>query len=60
MGWLARQHLSPRGRPSAAPARRISALVERHEAHAVGFWDALSDRGWRRDERMLRYIKMAE
>ena len=41
-------------------ARRISALVERHEAHAVGFWDALSDRGWRRDERMLRYIKMAD
>src|SRR5437899_8166451 len=41
-------------------ARRISALVERHEAHAVGFWGALSDRGWRRDERMLRYIKMME
>jgi ribosomal protein S18 acetylase RimI-like enzyme len=41
-------------------ARRISALVERHEAHAVGFWDALAGSGWRRDERMLRYIKMAE
>jgi ribosomal protein S18 acetylase RimI-like enzyme len=40
-------------------ARRISALVERHEAHAVGFWDALANRGWHRDERMLRYIKMA-
>jgi ribosomal protein S18 acetylase RimI-like enzyme len=39
-------------------ARRISALVERHEAHAVGFWDALADSGWRRDERMMRYIKM--
>lgn len=38
-------------------ARRISALVERHEAHAVGFWDALADGGWRRDERMTRYIK---
>jgi len=38
-------------------ARRISALVDRYEAHAVGFWDALADRGWRRDERMLRYIK---
>src|SRR2546421_4326401 len=37
-------------------ARRISALVERHEAHAVGFWDALADRGWHRDERMMRYI----
>lgn len=44
----------------AKGARRISALVERHEAHAVGFWDALSDRGWRRDGRMLRYIKTAE
>ena len=41
----------------ARGARRISALVERHEAHAVGFWDALADSGWRRDERMLRYIK---
>src|SRR5256885_16814080 len=29
-------------------ARRISALVERHEAHALGFWDALADPGWRR------------
>ena len=37
-------------------ARRLSALVERHEAHAVGFWDALADRNWRRDERMTRYI----
>jgi ribosomal protein S18 acetylase RimI-like enzyme len=44
----------------AKGARRISALVERHEAHALGFWDALSDRGWRRDERMLRYVKTAE
>jgi ribosomal protein S18 acetylase RimI-like enzyme len=40
-------------------ARRFSALVERHEVHAVGFWDALADRGWHRDERMMRYIKMA-
>ena len=32
---------------------------ERHEAHAVGFWDALADRGWHCDERMMRYIKMA-
>ena len=38
-------------------ARRLSALVERHETHAVGFWDALGDRGWRRDERMTRYIR---
>src|SRR2546422_5781924 len=38
-------------------ARRMSALVERHEAHAVGFWDALAERGWQRDERMTRYIK---
>ena len=41
----------------AKGARRISALVERHEAHAVGFWDALADGGWRPDERMLRYVK---
>jgi hypothetical protein len=40
-------------------ARRISALAERHEPQAIGFWDALSDRGWRRHERMLRYVKMA-
>jgi len=44
----------------AKGARRISALVERHEAHAVGFWDALADRGWRRDERMMRYVKTVE
>jgi ribosomal protein S18 acetylase RimI-like enzyme len=44
----------------AKGARRMSALVERHEAHAVGFWDALADSGWRRDERMLRYIKNSE
>jgi ribosomal protein S18 acetylase RimI-like enzyme len=44
----------------ARGARRLSALVERHEPHAVGFWDALDDSGWRRDERMLRYIKNAE
>jgi ribosomal protein S18 acetylase RimI-like enzyme len=37
-------------------ASRLSALVERHESHAVGFWDALADDGWRRDERMLRYV----
>jgi hypothetical protein len=36
--------------------RRLSALVERHETHAVGFWDALADGGWRRDEGMIRYI----
>ena len=37
--------------------RRLSALVERNEAHAVGFWDYLAEDGWRRDERMTRYIK---
>lgn len=41
----------------AKSARRLSALVERHEAHAVGFWDALAMRGWRRDDRMTRYVK---
>ena len=44
----------------AKGARRISALVERHEPHAVGFWDALAARGWRRDERMLRYVKSTD
>ncbi len=44
----------------AKGARRISALVERHEPHAVGFWDALAARGWRRDERMLRYVKTSD
>ena len=43
----------------AKGVRRISALVERHEAHAVGFWDALADSGWSRDERMLRYVNTA-
>jgi ribosomal protein S18 acetylase RimI-like enzyme len=44
---------------SAKGARRLSALVERREAHAVGFWDALAERAWRRDERMIRYVKTA-
>jgi ribosomal protein S18 acetylase RimI-like enzyme len=44
----------------AKGARRISALVERHEPHAVGFWDALAARSWRRDERMLRYVKTSD
>lgn len=38
-------------------ARRISVLVERNEAHAVAFWDALADAGYRRDPRMMRYVK---
>src|SRR5881628_1020141 len=44
----------------ARGARRISALVERHEAHAVGFWDSLTDVGWHRDERMMRYIRTVD
>ena len=44
----------------AKGARRLSALVKRHEAHAVGFWDALADSGWQRDERMTRYISMLD
>jgi ribosomal protein S18 acetylase RimI-like enzyme len=39
----------------AKGARRMSALVERHEAHAVAFWDRAP--GYRRDERMMRYVK---
>jgi hypothetical protein len=38
-------------------AARLSALVECHEAHAVGFWDALAADGWRQNERMTRYTK---
>ena len=38
-------------------ARRLSALVGRHEAQAVAFWDALADAGYRRDPRMMRYVK---
>ena len=38
----------------AKGARRFSPLVERHERHALAFWDALADIGWRRDARMLR------
>jgi len=41
----------------AKGARRLSALVERHEAHAVGFWDSLATAGYQRDPRMLRYVK---
>src|SRR3989449_9959893 len=37
-------------------ARRMSALVERHEAHAVGFWAALAERGWPRAGRRTRSI----
>ena len=44
----------------AKGARRFSALVARHEPHALAFWDALADIGWRRDARMLRYIKNAD
>ena len=44
----------------AKGARRFSSLVARHEPHALAFWDALADIGWRRDARMLRYIKNAD
>jgi ribosomal protein S18 acetylase RimI-like enzyme len=40
-----------------AGAKRISALVEREHPWAVAFWDALVDAGYRRDERMLRYVR---
>src|SRR2546425_5858593 len=38
-------------------ARRRSALVERNEAHAVAFRAALAAAGYRRDPRMMRYVK---
>ena len=40
--------------------RRLSALVERHEPHAVGFGDHLAADGWRRDERMMRYVRASD
>src|SRR2546422_10328593 len=39
-------------------ARRLSALVGRHEAQAVALWDALADAGYQRDPRMMRYVKL--
>src|SRR2546422_7858499 len=39
-------------------ARRLSALVGRHETQAVAFWDALADAGYQRDPRMMRYVKL--
>ena len=44
----------------AKGSRRLSALVERHERHAVGFWDHLAADGWRRDERMMRYVRASD
>jgi len=38
-------------------ARPMSVLVERHEAHAVAFWDSLAEAGYQRDPRMMRYVK---
>lgn len=38
-------------------ATRISALVEHDHPWAVGFWDALADAGYRRDPRMIRYVR---
>jgi ribosomal protein S18 acetylase RimI-like enzyme len=37
-------------------ARRVSALVDRDHAWAVGFWDALRDAAYRRDPAMVRYV----
>lgn len=38
-------------------AVRISVLIEHEHPWAAGFWDSLSDIGYRRDPRMARYIK---
>src|SRR5262245_57227753 len=37
-------------------ARRVSALVVRDHAWAVGFWDSLRDPAYRRDPAMVRYV----
>jgi ribosomal protein S18 acetylase RimI-like enzyme len=42
---------------AAMGARRITALVERDHAWAVGFWNALERAGYRYDPTMTRYVK---
>jgi len=42
---------------AAMGARRITALVERDHAWAVGFWNALERAGYRYDPKMTRYVK---
>jgi len=37
--------------------RKISILVEHKDAQAVSFWHSLSDMGYERDARMVRYVK---
>jgi ribosomal protein S18 acetylase RimI-like enzyme len=37
-------------------ARRVSALVDRDHAWAIGFWDAVQDVAYRRDPAMVRYV----
>ncbi len=44
-------------RLSAKGARRLSILVEHEHALAISFWDSLSDTGYERDPRMVRYVK---
>ncbi len=41
----------------ARGARRLTILVAREEAQAVAFWDSLADVGYRRDPRMVRYVR---
>ena len=41
----------------AKGARRISLLVHQGHPEALGFWDSLDDIGYKRDPRMLRYMK---
>ena len=44
-------------RLSVRGTQRVSILVEHEDALAVSFWDALSDMGYTRDLRIVRYVK---
>lgn len=44
-------------RLKAKGAGRISIIVAREETLAKAFWDALNDRGYEYDHRIIRYVK---
>lgn len=44
-------------RLSARGARKISVLVEYRDVQAMSFWHSLSESGYERDTRMVRYVK---
>ncbi len=44
-------------RLSAKGTKKLSILVEHEDALAASFWDSLEDIGYKRDPRMVRYVK---